>query len=253
LKVVERGVGCARDYDLRSIRRRAVLGLEVEIDEAGDGQVFHEIYFDGAGTVMVHTREGFAGGRVVTVLVVLARGGAAGTIKVMTTQSIAKNNAKSWAVVSSPLGVLGLVKGPKGIEVVSLGSSEEEVRAGLIAEVGDVLGAPGRLSETAALRALAAGKKAVTPKVNARGTEFQRQVWDVVAAIPRGETRSYAEVARAVGRPNAVRAVGSALARNPIPLVVPCHRVVHTGGHVGNYRFGSDVKERLLRSEGVVL
>jgi len=78
---------------------------------------------------------------------------------------------------------------------------------------------------------------------------FRRQVLDVTDAIPYGETRSYREVATQAGSPKAVRAAGSALAHNPLPIVVPCHRVLKTDGHVGNYLGGTPMKEQLLEME----
>jgi O-6-methylguanine DNA methyltransferase len=82
-------------------------------------------------------------------------------------------------------------------------------------------------------------------------TPLERDVLGVLPKIPRGEVRTYEWVARQVGRPRAVRAVGNILARNAVPLVVPCHRVVPTSGGVGNYAFGSPMKRELLRREGV--
>ncbi len=83
-----------------------------------------------------------------------------------------------------------------------------------------------------------------------RGTEFQRAVWREIAAIPFGETLSYAEVARRVGRPGAARAVGAATGRNPIPLVVPCHRVVGADGSLTGFGGGLETKRWLLAHEG---
>jgi methylated-DNA-[protein]-cysteine S-methyltransferase len=82
-------------------------------------------------------------------------------------------------------------------------------------------------------------------------TPLERDVLGLLTQIPRGEVRTYEWVARKVGRPRAVRAVGNILARNAVPLVVPCHRVVPTAGGVGNYAFGSPMKRELLRREGV--
>lgn len=84
-----------------------------------------------------------------------------------------------------------------------------------------------------------------------RGTDFQRMVWDALRAIPCGETRSYASIARAIGRPSAVRAVGAANGRNPISIVVPCHRVIGTNGSLTGFAGGLPAKERLLRLEAV--
>jgi len=85
------------------------------------------------------------------------------------------------------------------------------------------------------------------------GTSFQRAVWRALLAIPRGRVTSYGEIARALGRPGAVRAVGTAVARNPFAPEVPCHRVVPADGRIGNYSGGEGVvtKIRLLEAEGV--
>ncbi|MEA2002973.1 MAG: methylated-DNA--[protein]-cysteine S-methyltransferase [Actinomycetota bacterium] len=82
-------------------------------------------------------------------------------------------------------------------------------------------------------------------------TPFQREVLDVTATIPPGEVRPYGWVAREMGSAGAVRAVGSALGRNPVPIVIPCHRVVRSDGAVGNYAFGSSMKMALLEHEGM--
>jgi O-6-methylguanine DNA methyltransferase len=82
-----------------------------------------------------------------------------------------------------------------------------------------------------------------------RGTPFQRAVWDVLLKIPYGERCSYAEVACAIGRPTAQRAVGSANGANPVSLVVPCHRVIAADGSLGGYGGGQDLKARLLAME----
>ncbi len=82
-----------------------------------------------------------------------------------------------------------------------------------------------------------------------RGTDFQLQVWAALREIPYGETRTYREIARAVGRPAAVRAVGAANGANPLSLVVPCHRVVAAGGKLGGYGGGLELKARLIAME----
>jgi methylated-DNA-[protein]-cysteine S-methyltransferase len=85
--------------------------------------------------------------------------------------------------------------------------------------------------------------------VDLRGTAFQLAVLEEVARIPFGETRSYGEIARAVGRPNASRAVGAANGANPVSLVVPCHRVIASNGHLQGYGGGVDLKAKLLAME----
>ena len=85
------------------------------------------------------------------------------------------------------------------------------------------------------------------------GTGFQRDVWLALSEIPYGKTVSYGELAEMVGRPKAFRAVGQANGSNPIPIVLPCHRVVASGGRIGGYGGGLPMKRRLLALEGVVL
>jgi len=85
-----------------------------------------------------------------------------------------------------------------------------------------------------------------------RGTDFQLACWRALLAIPYGETRSYADIARAVGKPNACRAVGMANNRNPIAIVVPCHRVIASDGTLCGYGGGLDVKRKLLELEGAL-
>lgn len=82
-----------------------------------------------------------------------------------------------------------------------------------------------------------------------RGTVFQRKVWEALRRIPGGETRSYRDIARAIGAPAAVRAVGSACGANPVALVVPCHRVLRADGGLGGYAWGLERKQRLLEIE----
>ena len=84
------------------------------------------------------------------------------------------------------------------------------------------------------------------------GTEFQMRVWNALRRIPRGETRSYADIARAIGSPDAVRAVGAACGANPIALFIPCHRVVRSNGALGGYRWGLDLKRALLKRENAL-
>ncbi|MFC1968865.1 methylated-DNA--[protein]-cysteine S-methyltransferase [Chloroflexota bacterium] len=83
----------------------------------------------------------------------------------------------------------------------------------------------------------------------AEATPFQRRVWEKTRLIPYGETRSYSWIAEQIGQPAAVRAVGQALGRNPLPIIVPCHRVITTDGKLGGYSGGLDMKRYLLRLE----
>lgn len=90
-------------------------------------------------------------------------------------------------------------------------------------------------------------------KLEPHGTQFQKRVWDALLRIPYGETRTYGELAREIGEPGAVRAVGTANGRNPLCIFIPCHRVIRTGGGLGGYSGGLPVKRELLRLEGARL
>ena len=116
-------------------------------------------------------------------------------------------------------------------------------------------GADARLADlTAQLSAYFAGERIVfTVPLDLRGTEFQVQVWRALLDIAYGEVRSYAQIAAAIGRPTAVRAVGAANGVNPAPIVVPCHRVIGANGSLTGYGGGIAMKERLLQREGVRL
>ena len=84
-----------------------------------------------------------------------------------------------------------------------------------------------------------------------RGTDFQRSVWTEIHKIGYGKTRSYGSIAKAVGRPKASRAVGNAVGSNPVPLIIPCHRVIHSDGTLGGFGGGLPLKKRLLKLERV--
>jgi O-6-methylguanine DNA methyltransferase len=86
-------------------------------------------------------------------------------------------------------------------------------------------------------------------KLDLRGTPFQKKVWSALAKIPYGKTRSYQDVARTIGHPKAFRAVGNANGNNPIPLIIPCHRVIESNGGLGGFGHGLKVKKQLLDFE----
>lgn len=89
----------------------------------------------------------------------------------------------------------------------------------------------------------------VTPSLLLKGTAFQLEVWSCLMQIPRGTTWSYEEVAQCIGKKSAVRAAASAVARNPIAYLIPCHRVIRKSGALGQYRWGTPLKKRLLEHE----
>ena len=91
-----------------------------------------------------------------------------------------------------------------------------------------------------------------TLKLDISGTKFQESVWEQLKKIPYGQTTSYTEIAQAIGNPKAVRAVGSAVGKNPVLIVIPCHRVINKNQQLGNYRGGLAMKQELLTLEGAI-
>ena len=87
------------------------------------------------------------------------------------------------------------------------------------------------------------------PTMNPIGTDFQQAVWKALQAIPAGGTTTYAQIAESIGRPKAVRAVGTAIGANPIAFLIPCHRVIRTDGGLGGFRWGLDCKKKMLEWE----
>lgn len=162
--------------------------------------------------------------------------------------------ADQYAMVEGPLGPLHIAFTPLGVSAVVPTNDESaflEVHArtvGRPAFHGD--GIPKKLAGPLG-RVLETGKLGKLPVDLRQLTEFQRAVLEVTALIPPGEVRPYGWVAKEMGNDGAVRAVGSALGRNPVPIVVPCHRVVKSDGAVGNYAFGPQMKMDLLQHEGM--
>jgi AraC family transcriptional regulator of adaptative response/methylated-DNA-[protein]-cysteine methyltransferase len=163
-----------------------------------------------------------------------------------------------YTVVDSPLGRLLVAVTDRGVCAVTLGESDRALEralrqqfpaasvervdagddwlSGLVAEVGARIERPG-----------ANGPQ--TPPLDLQGTAFQYRVWQALLAIPVGETRTYQQLARAVGKPRAIRAVANACAANRVAVVVPCHRVIRSDGSLGGYRWGLPRKEKLLAEE----
>ncbi len=158
-----------------------------------------------------------------------------------------------YTTTDSPLGRLLVAATPRGICMVSLGDSTPRLEAALHREYPRAEIRRDSNSLQSWLRSVMARVKGKTPSghlpVDVQATAFQRRVWQELLSIPRGATRSYSEVARAVGRPRAVRAVARACATNPAAVVIPCHRVVRADGDLGGYRWGRKRKDELLRAE----
>lgn len=88
-------------------------------------------------------------------------------------------------------------------------------------------------------------------KLDLHGTDFQKKVWYALLDIRKGHIKSYGDIARDIGNPAAARAVGSAVGENPVSLIVPCHRVITSTGDLGNYGWGVDLKQKILKAEGI--
>ena len=154
-----------------------------------------------------------------------------------------------YVVADSPLGPLLIAATAKGICRLTFGEDEAALRrhfpnADIRADDGTI--AP--LVE-GALAAIITPQSAPELPIDVRGTAFQEAVWAELRKIPLGETRSYADIAAAVGNPGAVRAVGTANGSNPIAVLVPCHRVIRSDGSLGGYAGGLDRKFRMLEAE----
>ena len=159
-----------------------------------------------------------------------------------------------WITMETPLGIVLVAATEKGLCFVEVGGSvgvlvdtlRQEFPAAAIAADPSPRLRP--LADAARAVALAKDMPADLP-LDIRGTAFQWRVWRALTNIPRGETRTYSEVARAIGSPSSVRAVARACATNPVALVVPCHRVIGADGGLRGYRWGVDVKRKPIETE----
>ena len=158
-----------------------------------------------------------------------------------------------YAFLKTPLGGLGLVTSKGRLTQVRFLRDRpiEDVAAAL--EVGSTAQRCDTLGDIVErVHAYFAGELTAFDAVMCEpaGTEFQRQVWHTLREIPAGKTRSYGDIARRLGKPGASRAVGAANGANPIPLIIPCHRVIGANGHLTGFSSGLDLKVWLLRHEG---
>jgi AraC family transcriptional regulator of adaptative response/methylated-DNA-[protein]-cysteine methyltransferase len=165
----------------------------------------------------------------------------------------ARGERIAFSVVPCALGTVLVASTPKGICAVKLGDDPQALERELREEFSGADLRGGDSTHETWVRgvvSLAEGRPSdVTLPLDVRGTAFQKQVWSALKKIPPGSTRSYAQVAASIGRPEAVRAVAGACGANPTALVVPCHRVVQTGGGLGGYHWGIERKRRLLDAE----
>ena len=156
-------------------------------------------------------------------------------------------------ICETELGWIGVVVSLAGLRATTLPRKSRDDALGEVLALGASEEAPeGELNGLAErLRRYTRGEAVAFPDALDfhSVSPFQRAVWEATRDIPRGQTSSYGELAARVGRPGAARAVGQAMAHNPWPIVVPCHRVVASDGRLGGYGGGLDMKERLLRLE----
>lgn len=160
-----------------------------------------------------------------------------------------------WDVAQTSLGSMLVAASAKGVVRLSFGENPavlaerfpnaELVQGGalfakLLAEIAKAAEAPGETDFDHI-------------PVDVSGTPFQQSVWQALRRIPKGETRTYAQLAAEVGRPGAVRAAGSANGANHVSLLIPCHRVIRTDGSLGGYAWGLEIKAKLLQREGALL
>lgn len=158
-----------------------------------------------------------------------------------------------FSVVASPLGRLLVAATDRGVCSVAMGDSDQVLERALRKEFpsATIEHDAGALSGwTAAIVAHLEGRRPrLDLPLDIQATAFQWQVWQALASIPYGETRTYKDVAHAIGKPSAVRAVARACATNPVALAIPCHRVVSADGGKGGYRWGVARKKKLLATE----
>ncbi len=161
----------------------------------------------------------------------------------------------TYTIVDSPLGRLLVAATETGICAVQMGDADAALVDALAAAFPAAQCVPSNAGPlagwAAALREHLSGARPILDHLplDVSGTAFQQRVWSELRRIPYGQTRTYTEVAQAIGQPSAVRAVARACATNPAALVIPCHRVVRTGGALAGYRWGLARKERLLAQE----
>jgi AraC family transcriptional regulator of adaptative response/methylated-DNA-[protein]-cysteine methyltransferase len=160
-----------------------------------------------------------------------------------------------YTIVDSPLGRLLVGTTERGVCKLSIGDDDDVLRETLRDEYPAA-----ELTEDAGISPwvvsivghLEGRQPRLDLPLDIQATAFQRRVWQELRAIPYGQTRSYAEVAKAIGEPKAVRAVANACGQNPVAIVVPCHRVVRSDGSLGGYHWGAERKARLLAQEAAL-
>jgi AraC family transcriptional regulator of adaptative response/methylated-DNA-[protein]-cysteine methyltransferase len=174
-------------------------------------------------------------------------------MKPKTMQAGGAGETIKYAVAESALGKMLVAATERGVCAVSFGDTD----AALLKELRGRYGKAELVRDDAALTKqvkyvaghLGENHAAAELPLDVRATAFQERVWKELRKIPRGETRTYAQIAEKIGRPKAFRAVGAAIGSNPLALIVPCHRVVGSDGKLAGYHWGVERKKRLLAAE----
>ena len=156
-----------------------------------------------------------------------------------------------WAIAETSLGPMLVAATEKGICCLSFNESEADVRRRFPKAAIEPGGASLAALMAGAVAAVERPRSMPNLPLDIAGTAFQQAVWQELMRIPPGETRTYAQIAAAVGKPKAVRAAGSANGANRVAVLIPCHRVIRTDGSLGGYAYGLPIKEELLKREGV--
>jgi len=160
----------------------------------------------------------------------------------------------AFTTALSPLGRVLVATTARGVCAIRVGDSEAGLKRAFLREfpAAEVRRDVTQLRRAVAevVRYVSGERTQVALPLDIQATAFQRRVWEALRRIPRGQTRSYADVARAIGKPRAARAVARACATNPVAIAIPCHRVVQKGGGLGGYRWGTRRKAALLAREG---
>lgn len=158
-----------------------------------------------------------------------------------------------YSTASTPLGRVLVAGTVKGISAIYLGESEEDLQATLRREypAATISKNPAQVSQWVRqlVRHLSGEQPDLDLPLDVKATAFQRRVWEALQQIPRGSTRSYSDLARAIGLPRGQRAVARACATNPAAILIPCHRIVREDGGLGGYRWGIKRKQALLNAE----
>lgn len=162
-----------------------------------------------------------------------------------------------YTVVKCPLGYLLVATTEKGICTVKLGDEVDKLEQTLINEFNqaDIVRDDDKQKDWVQkiLDFITGNQPNLDLPLDVRGTAFQKQVWEALQKIPYGETRTYTDIARDIGKPQAIRAVGNACGANPVALIVPCHRVLRSDGSLGGYHWGVERKQTLLAQESTPL